>query len=99
LSIADEADTHVSLSYRSASFNRAKEKNRNRVEQAEASGKLNVLLSSNVQEIFNDEVEIEHEEKRVKLKNDAVIVCAGGILPTPFLKKLGISVEMKYGTE
>jgi thioredoxin reductase (NADPH) len=27
-----------------------------------------------------------------------VIVCAGGILPTPFLKTIGIEVETKYGT-
>ena len=33
------------------------------------------------------------------LPNEAVIVCAGGILPTPFLKKLGIDVDTKYGTE
>jgi hypothetical protein len=30
--------------------------------------------------------------------NDAIIVNAGGILPTPFLKELGIEVETKYGT-
>jgi len=34
----------------------------------------------------------------VSLPNQAVIVCAGGILPTPFLKELGIAVETKYGT-
>ena len=28
----------------------------------------------------------------------AVIVCAGGLLPTPFLKSVGIDVETKYGT-
>jgi len=27
-----------------------------------------------------------------------VIVCAGGILPTRFLQKVGIAVETKYGT-
>jgi hypothetical protein len=32
------------------------------------------------------------------LKNDAVIVCAGGILPTPFLKEIGVQVDTKYGT-
>jgi repressor of nif and glnA expression len=35
----------------------------------------------------------------VKLANDAVIVCAGGILPTPMLKEMGIRVETKFGTE
>jgi hypothetical protein len=27
-----------------------------------------------------------------------VIVCAGGILPTAFLKSIGIDTETKYGT-
>jgi len=29
---------------------------------------------------------------------DAAIVCAGGILPTAALQKMGIVVETKYGT-
>jgi len=32
------------------------------------------------------------------MPNDAVIVNAGGILPTAFLKEIGIDVETKYGT-
>jgi hypothetical protein len=34
----------------------------------------------------------------MKVKNDAVIVCAGGILPAAFLKSIGIEVETKYWT-
>jgi len=34
----------------------------------------------------------------MRIKNDAVIVCAGGILPTTFLQNIGIEVERKYGT-
>jgi thioredoxin reductase (NADPH) len=34
----------------------------------------------------------------MRIKNDAVIVCTGGILPTAFLKGIGIEVETKYGT-
>jgi hypothetical protein len=33
-----------------------------------------------------------------QLPNDVVIVCAGGILPTPMLKEMGIRVETKFGT-
>ncbi len=33
-----------------------------------------------------------------ELANDAVLVCAGGILPTPFLEKVGIKVEARFGT-
>jgi len=32
------------------------------------------------------------------VRNDAVIVSAGGVLPSDFLRRIGISVETKYGT-
>ena len=97
-SIADEPDSTVTLSYRSEAFSRAKQKNRDNVDQAEASGRMRVLLSSNVKQIFDDRVEIEHQGQLEAVQNDAVIVCAGGILPTGFLKEVGIDVETKYGT-
>jgi hypothetical protein len=31
------------------------------------------------------------------MPNDAVIVCAGGELPTPFLKKIGVMVDVHRG--
>lgn len=98
-SIADEPGTTVALSYRSESFGRAKEKNRVRVQNAQAAGRLQVLMKSNVKRIGQKQVEIEQEGRVLSLPNDAIIVCAGGILPTPLLKKIGIHVETKYGTE
>lgn len=97
-SIVEEPDTTVILSYRSDSFSRAKEKNRQKLRQAEANGRLKVMLSSNVQEILKDRVIIEQYGKIHEFANDAVIICAGGILPTAFLKQIGIQVETKYGT-
>ena len=41
---------------------------------------------------------IEHEGRTLALPNDAVIVCAGGVLPTPLLRKVGIQFETKFGT-
>jgi thioredoxin reductase/Pyruvate/2-oxoacid:ferredoxin oxidoreductase delta subunit len=96
--VAEQDGTIVTLSYRSGSFNRAKPKNRQRVEEAEAAGKLNIALSSNVKQIGVDYVEIEQGSEIRRIKNDAVIVCVGGILPTPFLESMGIKVETKYGT-
>lgn len=97
-SIAAEADTQVAISYRSASFSRAKQKNRQNVDEAVAAGRLQVLLASQVKEITPTHVEIIHNDQTLKLKNDAVIICAGGILPTPFLRECGVLVETKYGT-
>jgi thioredoxin reductase (NADPH) len=97
-SIAEEPGAIVTLSHRSESFSRAKVKNRERVEAARKSGHLTVLLQSSIKKIGHQDVEIEHKGRRMKIKNDAVIVCAGGILPTAFLKSVGIEVETKYGT-
>jgi len=95
---ADEPGTKVTLSYRSEAFSRVKQKNREQVQSAEKKGKLKVLLSSNVEEIDADSVSLDQGGKKFKIKNDAVIVCAGGILPTPFLKEIGVQVDTKYGT-
>ena len=97
-SIAEELDTHVALSYRSDSFSRAKEKNRLRVEQAAKSGKLQILLKSSVKEIHPHDVVLEHDGKKIELPNDAIIVSAGGILPTGLLKEMGVEVNTKFGT-
>lgn len=98
-SIAAEPGTTVTLSYRSGAFNRAKQKNREKVDAMQNEGRLRVLFSSNVKEIRPDSVTIAMGEKTGKLQNDAVIVSAGGILPTAFLQKIGINVETKWGTE
>jgi thioredoxin reductase (NADPH) len=97
-SIADEPGTTVTLSYRGDAFSRAKDKNRSKVDALSKAGKIQVLLNSTVNSITPHEVVIDHEGKSITLPNDAVIICAGGVLPTPFLKKIGISVHTKYGT-
>ena len=97
-SIADVPGSTVTLSYRSAAFSRAKVKNREKVERYNAEGKLKVLMNSNVKEILQDKVVIDQEGQKIIMPNDAVIVSAGGIVPTPLLKSIGISVETKFGT-
>lgn len=98
LSIADESNTRVILSYRSEAFSRVKDKNRQRLQVAEQKGRIKVMLSSNVKSIAEDRVIIEYEGSIKEYKNNGVIVCAGGILPTPFLKQIGIQVDTKFGT-
>jgi thioredoxin reductase/ferredoxin len=96
-SIADQPGAKVSISYRSAAFSRAKPKNRDKVAAMVEAGQMQAFMSSNVKEIREDSVVLETEKGTGKLPNDAVIVCAGGILPTGFLKEIGIEVETKYG--
>jgi thioredoxin reductase len=98
LSIADTAGSTVSISYRGDHFSRAKAKNRSLVDEYAAASKIALYLSSTVRSISPDSVEIEQQGKVLKLENDAIIVNAGGILPTGFLKQVGIAVETKYGS-
>ena len=97
-SIAEEANTSVTLSYRSDAFSRAKTRNRERVRKLQNDRQLEVLMSSNVLEIHPDRVIIETPEGVITRGNDAVIICAGGILPTGLLKSIGVAMETKYGT-
>jgi len=98
LSLAAESGTRVTLSYRSDAFSRAKPRNRQAIEEAQRRRSILVMLGSQVRSIGADHVLIKHQDRDVKLPNDAVIVCAGGILPTPLLKKIGVEVETKFGT-
>lgn len=97
-SVAEAGGTSVVLSYRGEAFDRAKQRNRERVESVAATGRLQVLLGSNVKQIAAGSVSIEQPGRLMKFPNDAVIVNAGGVLPSDFLKRVGIYVEMKYGT-
>lgn len=97
LSIAEQPGTTVTLSYRSGAFSRAKPKNRKRIDDAELNNSINILYSSNVKEIQKSTVVVKTEDDEIALENDAVIISAGGILPTGFLKSIGVEVETKYG--
>jgi thioredoxin reductase/NAD-dependent dihydropyrimidine dehydrogenase PreA subunit len=97
-SVAELGNTQVVLSYRGDAFARAKARNRERVDTAARSGSLLVLLKSSVKQIASDAVSLEHDGRVMRVRNDAVIVNAGGILPTEFLRSVGIQVETKYGT-
>ena len=43
-------------------------------------------------------VEIAYQGKTERIQNEAIIINAGGVLPTDFLKGIGIEIETKFGT-
>jgi len=96
--LAEDAQGDVTLSYRSDAFSRAKQKNRERIDSARRNGRLRVILKSNVVRIEPQRVVLEQSGRNVELANDAVIVSVGGVLPTAFLKSIGIEVQTKFGT-
>jgi len=98
VSIAEEQGTKVVLSYRSDAFTRLKPKNRDKLEALAKAGRIDVRLKSTIKSIASSSIELQQDGKRSKIDNDAVIVCAGGILPTGFLKSIGIEIETKFGT-
>ena len=97
-SIAENGGRQVTLSYRGDAFSRAKPRNRERVAAAARSGRLQVLLESQVRRIETASVVLAFQGRELELANDAVIVSVGGILPAEFLQKVGVRVETKYGT-
>jgi thioredoxin reductase/Pyruvate/2-oxoacid:ferredoxin oxidoreductase delta subunit len=99
LAVSGQQGSKVTLSYRSESFSRVKEKNRAAVKEAEQRKRLRVMLKSQIEDIAPDKVKLKLDDKTVAIHNDAVIVCAGGELPTPLLKKIGVMFETKHGED
>jgi thioredoxin reductase (NADPH) len=97
-SIAESGGGGVVLSYRGAEFDRAKARNRERINAAAKGGILKVMMKSSVKNIDAESVAIEADSGLSRVRNDAVIVSAGGVLPSDFLKRVGITVETKRGT-
>jgi thioredoxin reductase (NADPH) len=97
-SIAESTNAKVALSYRGEAFTRAKARNRERLESARKGGRLHVVMRSQVRQIAQDAVVVEQSGKLMRIPNEVVIVAAGGIVPTDFLKNVGVQVQTKYGT-
>jgi len=97
LALAAEPGTEVTLSYRKPSFSRIKEDNLKRINAAVQSGAVNAMLESHVDRIDNEIVALSSNGQTQETPNDFVFVFIGGELPTPFLAKLGINIETKFG--
>ncbi|HLP98472.1 MAG TPA: NAD(P)-binding domain-containing protein [Sideroxyarcus sp.] len=102
MAIAEQPGTTVTLSARGEDFGKAfggaKPKNRDKLKAMEDAKKLTILLKSGVKQIGKDTIVMKHGDQETEIPNDGVIVCAGGTLPTPFLKEIGVMVETKFGT-
>lgn len=83
----------VTLSYRGDNFYRAKEENRELMEQAIASGEINVLFESQVAEIREDAVDIEQSGSVTTLPNDNVVIQIGSLPPIDFLYDMGLELD------
>jgi thioredoxin reductase/ferredoxin len=98
LALGAESGTTVTLSYRGEAFARVKEKNRVMLEEQVGKGTVRSLLQSKVKLIDESTATLVLADGTQEvLPNDYVIVCAGGELPTPLLRSIGIRFETKFG--
>jgi thioredoxin reductase/ferredoxin len=98
ISIAEQPRTQVGLSYRGEAFARVKGKNRDRLDEMVQAQRIRLMLQSSVKQIETETVTLKLQDGQViSLENTHVIVCAGGELPTPLLRSIGIRFETKFG--
>jgi len=97
VALGKEKGTRVTLSYRRDAFSRIKPDNRRRIEDARRSGAVDVRFGSQVREIRRDSILLDEAGSTNEIENEYTLVLAGGELPTPFLRKLGVEIETKFG--
>lgn len=99
LALSAQPGNTVRLSYRGEKFGRLKPANRERIEQAIAAGRVEMLWKTTVQEIGRTEVRYRDERLGVEqvVANDVVFIFAGGELPTAFLQACGVAIDTKFG--
>ena len=96
--VADLGSAGVTLSYRGEAIARCRPKNRARLEALVQEGRIRLMLNSNVSAIQQHAVHILQGGQTFKIANDDVVICAGGVLPSDFLREIGIEIETKHGT-
>ena len=97
IQLSEQPGTTVQLSYRSKAFSRVKAKNREALELAAAAGRLELLLETEIERIEAERILLRGPDGPLARANQALIVCAGGVLPTPLLQQMGIEFETKHG--
>lgn len=97
IALGEQEGCSATLSYRKDHIVRPKRKNQEKLQAAVDAGAVDLLLGSTVEDIGADRVKLRIGEETVVLPNDAVLVFAGGVLPTKFLQEAGIHLERHHG--
>ncbi|MGB7553600.1 MAG: NAD(P)-binding domain-containing protein [Candidatus Korobacteraceae bacterium] len=95
LALSRSGRNNVVLSYRSDSFRRARERNREHLLEAQREGRLHVMLNSTVERITPEEVIVSDPTGQNTFHNDFVFALIGGESPEEFLQKIGIDIVEK----
>ncbi|RMD99618.1 MAG: FAD-binding protein [Calditrichaeota bacterium] len=90
----------VTLSYRGSEFRRIFKDNERKLNQAVASGKIKLILNSNVKQFIGKtailRVDRGGHEEEITVNADHAFVLIGAELPVKFLKSLGIRLENEW---
>jgi thioredoxin reductase/NAD-dependent dihydropyrimidine dehydrogenase PreA subunit len=92
-----EVGATVHLVHRGKVFDRIKPKNQERLDASAAAGRVSLLFEAQVKEIRAHDAAVEVGGAKQTLKNDYVLIFAGGVLPTAFLEKAGVQVRTMKG--
>jgi thioredoxin reductase/Pyruvate/2-oxoacid:ferredoxin oxidoreductase delta subunit len=96
--LANQHGTTVTLSYRGESFDRVKPRNLEKLKAAQSSGRVTIILRSQVREVRDDVVVLDVAGESRILPVDDVIVRIGGNPPQPLLDRIGVRmVEKELG--
>ncbi len=96
IATAEHANS-VIISYRKPEFSRPKEGNIEKLNQLVSSGKIKLMLESNVNEIKKDSVVlIDKDNTEVEIENSMVLTMIGRELPTEFFKRSNIKIEGEW---
>ena len=93
--LSHQPGTRVILSYRGESFDRVKERNREKLESAARGGRVDVLLGSQVRAIHPGIVDLEASGVVKRIEADYVVIRIGGEAPYELLRRAGVSIVTK----
>lgn len=97
LTLAALEGTEVTLAHRGSGFARALPEHRIALAALVEAGGIRVLTETRPVAIAAESVTLAGTDGMLELANDAVIVCAGGTLPTGLLEATGIKVRTCHG--
>jgi thioredoxin reductase len=95
LALSNASRNRVTLSHRKETFERAWERNRKMLEEAEQQSRIRILRRSQPTGILPQAVQVEVDGKPIELQNDYVFILIGGESPEGFLRKIGIEIVEK----
>ena len=95
IGLATQPGTTVHLSHRRNAFDRAKQRNLDKLQADVEAGRIKLLLNSQVLEIADGVVRLDYDGAKLELPNDDVIIRIGGEAPSRFLAQVGVGTVLR----